>query len=65
MTWLRLKESDRDVIVNVSQIVAVKKEGDKSRITLASGAWIETSVDYRELIVTLRYEGEVTEIDGQ
>ena len=35
MTWLRLKESDRDVIVNVSQIVA------------------------------LRYEGEITEIDGQ
>ena len=65
MTWLRLNESDRDVIVNVSQIVAVKKEGDKSRITLASGAWIETSVDYRELIVTLRFDGAMAEIKGQ
>lgn len=65
MTWLRLKEGDRDVLISTAQISFIKREGNKARITLATGERVETSIDYNELIIALRYEGEVTEIDGQ
>lgn len=65
MTWIKLKEKDRDVLINASHIVSIRKEGNKSRITLDGGNWVETNVTYERLILTLRYmRSDIEEIEA-